>query len=75
MRDHVEWTQIALRRRSVCFDGANYHAFVRAFKQIADGRIIAERFDPNAQPGSHDFASSHEFAADLLGHVDRDRKA
>src|SRR5262249_17419047 len=75
VRDYVEWTQVALRGRSVRFDGANHHAFVRAFKQLADRRIIAKRLDPNAQPGSHDFVSGYEFASDVFGHVDGNRKA
>ena len=75
MRDHVERAQVALRGRRVRFDGANHHAFVRAFKQLANRRVIAKCFDPNAQPGSHDLAAGDEFAADVLCHVDGNRKA
>src|SRR5439155_4888993 len=56
----------------VGFNCAHDHALVGAFEQIADCRIVAERLDPNAKPGPHDFVAGDKFGADLLRHVNWD---
>ena len=56
---YVEWAQITFGSRRIGFNGAHHDAFICAFKQIANRRVVTERFDPNAQPGSHDFVTGN----------------
>jgi hypothetical protein len=50
MRNHINAANRFCKRarRLRC---AHDHAFIGAFEQIADGRIVAERLDTNAEPG------------------------
>src|SRR6266498_388276 len=75
MRNYVERAQITFGSGRIGFNRANHHAFIGAFKQIADCRVVTERFNPNAQPGSHDFVASDQFGTDFLGHVNGDCEA
>ena len=66
LRDHVERTQIAFVGRRIGFDRAHDHAFVDAFEQIADRRVVAQRFDPNAEPRPNDFVPGDQLLADFV---------
>ena len=70
--NYIEGPQITFVSGRVGFNCAYNHAFVRAFKQITDGRIVTERLDADAEPGPHDFVTGDKLSADFLCHVDWD---
>src|SRR5439155_6062079 len=69
MRNYIERSQVAFVSRRISFNCADYDAFVRAFEQVADRRIVTQRLDANAQPRPHNLVTCDQFAANFLGHV------
>ena len=74
LRDHVEGTQVALVGWRVGLDRAHDDALVQALEQIADRRVVAERFDPDAEPGPDDLLTGDELLSDLVGEIARNRE-
>ena len=66
MRDHIEGSQVAFIGRRVCFDRAHHHALVESLEEIANGRVVTERFDPDTEPGPDDLVTGDELEADLV---------
>src|SRR4029453_544229 len=75
VRNYVERTQITFGSRRIGFNRAHHDTFVGALKQITKVWVIAERLDPDSQPGSHDFVTGDQLGADFFGHVSGDREA
>ena len=71
LRDDIKRPQIALVGGRVGFDRAHDDAVIDAFEQIADGRVVAERFDANAEPRPHDFVSGDQLFADFVHEIAR----
>ena len=72
LRDHIERPQLAFVSRRIGFDRAHDHAFVDAFEQIADRRIVAQRFDADAEPGPDDLVPGNQLLADFVHQIARD---
>src|SRR4029077_16590854 len=75
LSDYFERPQIALVGGSVGFDRSDYDAFLNPFEQLADGRIVAERFDSDPEPRARDLVSRDQFLRDFFGHVTRHSEA
>ena len=73
--DDIERPKVTFVRRGVRFDRPHNHPFVDSLEQIARVRIIADRFDPNPEPGPRNFLSRDQLLADFVGQVARNSEA
>ena len=73
--DDIERPKVTLVRRRVRFDRAHNHSFVDSLEQIARVRIVADRFNPNPEPGPRNFFPGDQLLADFVGQVARNSEA
>src|SRR6266566_7428286 len=73
--DDIKRPEITFVRGRVRLDRAHHYTFVDSLEQIAGVRIVADRFDSNAKPGSRNFLAGDQLLTDFVGQVARNSEA
>src|SRR5205814_9325280 len=72
---YIRWPKVAFVFRRVRFHPAHNPPFVDSLEQIARVRVVADRFDPNSEPGPRNFLPGDQLLADFVGQVARNSEA